>query len=50
MTIKRRKDLTTIEELKQDIEFLEKHQPENLAIQFLKALLERKLREESVTK
>ena len=46
MTIKRRTDKATVDELKEDIAHLEKNEPQNLAVQFLRALLERKLREQ----
>ena len=46
LTIKRRTDKATVDELKGDIAHLEKIDPQNLAIQFLRALLERKLREQ----
>lgn len=48
MTIKRRTDKATVDELKQDIAHLEKNDPQNLVIQFLRALLERKLREQRI--
>ncbi|HEY4799522.1 MAG TPA: hypothetical protein VII99_10640 [Bacteroidia bacterium] len=48
LTIKRRTDKATVDELKQDIAHLEKNDPQNLVIQFLRALLERKLREQRI--